>query len=69
MFLVIISFTYHSFHPGSGVRDPEVYIVNIKAARRVFDVAQGMGINMTLLDIGGGFLGNIGAETDLEKVR
>ena len=69
MLLVQISFLYHSFHPGSGIRDPEVYNDNIRGARRVFDIAQRMGINMTLLDIGGGFFGDIGAEIDLEKVR
>ena len=46
-----------------------MYIANIMAARRVFDVAQRMGIHMNLLDIGGGFFGNIEAEIDLQKVR
>ncbi len=48
-----------SFHAGSGVQDPESYADPIRAARRVFDMATQLGFTMDLLDIGGGFPGDL----------
>merc|ERR1712137_858277 len=52
-----------SFHVGSGCQSGEAYRNSLLLARKVFDVAEGLGHPMTFLDIGGGFLG-----TDTETV-
>lgn len=45
-----------SFHTGSGGVKLESYENSLKNARKVFDIAQGLGMpEMDLLDIGGGF--------------
>jgi ornithine decarboxylase len=46
-----------SFHVGSGCRDPMAYDDALMRARNVFDYAENLGYNMSLLDIGGGFPG------------
>ncbi|EME26910.1 Antizyme inhibitor 2 [Galdieria sulphuraria] len=47
-----------AFHVGSGCRCVKSYISSIENARRVFDIAESMGLPpMTILDIGGGFPG------------
>lgn len=56
-----------SFHVGSGCREAGAFLRAIRMARRVFDVAEAMGFNMTLLDIGGGFPGD--ALDDLDNVN
>ena len=48
--------------------DAEVFIVNIEAARYVFDVAKKEGMQLTILDIGGGFYGDSTAGGNLNKV-
>ena len=50
---------FKSFHVGSGVRDPESYAAAIRASRQVFDQASKLGFQMDLLDIGGGFPGDM----------
>ncbi|XP_060584600.1 ornithine decarboxylase-like [Ruditapes philippinarum] len=47
-----------SFHVGSDVKDPEAYISVLSQSRDVFDIAEEIGFNMTILDIGGGFPGD-----------
>jgi len=51
-----------SFHVGSGCSDPICFAEAIFNAKWVFDHAQVIGYDMTLLDIGGGFPGVTGAE-------
>lgn len=46
-----------SFHVGSGSQDPQAVPAALRLARRVFDIAAAHGVEMTLLDIGGGFPG------------
>ncbi|XP_072014722.1 ornithine decarboxylase-like isoform X2 [Amphiura filiformis] len=51
-----------SFHVGSVVQNPESYADPIRAARRVFDLATKLGFQMEILDIGGGFPGDLYAQ-------
>ncbi|XP_037649018.1 ornithine decarboxylase-like isoform X1 [Sebastes umbrosus] len=46
-----------SFHVGSGCTGSSAFKQAIADARRVFDIANSLGIQMSLLDIGGGFSG------------
>lgn len=55
-----------SFHVGSESEDPPAYARGIKAARKLFDFAKTIGYDFKLLDIGGGFPGEIG--TDIAEV-
>jgi ornithine decarboxylase len=48
-----------SYHVGSGCRSANAFVDAIHLARKAFDMALEYGFNMTLLDIGGGFNGNI----------
>lgn len=51
-----------SFHVGSGCDEPEVFERCIVIGRQLFDMAAvDYGINMTLLDLGGGYPGNRGS--------
>lgn len=56
-----------SFHVGSGCEDPLAYKDAIMNARYVFDVAEKMGFNMTLLDIGGGFPGTSNVQITFDE--
>lgn len=56
-----------SFHVGSGCMDPPVYSKAISAARKLFDYAESVGYNFSLLDIGGGFPGD--KNTDIAEVN
>jgi ornithine decarboxylase len=47
-----------SFHVGSGCMSVSAFTYALEMAKKVFDLADGMGIKMTLLDIGGGFPGS-----------
>jgi ornithine decarboxylase len=47
-----------SFHVGSGCRDYPIYYKAIGLCRSLFDEAEALGFNMTMLDIGGGFPGD-----------
>lgn len=53
-----------SFHVGSGCREPAAFHRAIAAAKEVFDKAETLGFNPTLLDIGGGFPGNHNSSLD-----
>lgn len=44
-----------SFHVGMGCEDARAYHISVMQARDVFDTAIKLDMNMTLLDIGGGF--------------
>ena len=46
-----------SFHVGSGNNDPQAYIGSIRNARQVFDMANDLGFDMKVLDLGGGLPG------------
>lgn len=47
-----------SFHCGSGCRDPNAYADAVHRARKVFDMAESLGLPaLKMLDIGGGFPG------------
>jgi len=46
-----------SFHVGSGQQTIEAYIDALDRARSVFDMAEGLGMKLKVLDIGGGFPG------------
>ena len=45
-----------SFHVGSGASDPSSFRKSVQDARYVFDLAEGLGFDMKLLDVGGGFV-------------
>lgn len=46
-----------SFHVGSGASDPSSFVEAVSNARRVFDLAENLGMPpMSLLDVGGGFV-------------
>uniref|UniRef100_A0AAG5DMY1 ornithine decarboxylase n=1 Tax=Anopheles atroparvus TaxID=41427 RepID=A0AAG5DMY1_ANOAO len=47
-----------SFHVGSDCDEHEVYYDAVRVARGLFDYAQSVGYELTLLDIGGGFPGD-----------
>lgn len=55
-----------SFHVGSGCGEPLAYRRSIAAAHSLFELANDIGFNMQLLDIGGGFPGN--KETSIDTV-
>ena len=46
-----------SFHCGSGVSDPSAFTKAVEDARTVFDQARILGLNLKVLDVGGGFTG------------
>jgi len=46
-----------SFHVGSGCYSVDSFVKALKDAKTVFDIAEKIGFNFTLLDIGGGFPG------------
>ncbi|XP_071448968.1 ornithine decarboxylase-like [Hetaerina americana] len=54
-----------SFHVGSGCGDPPVFRRAIARSRALFDHAEStLGMQLTLLDLGGGFPGNKGSSID-----
>lgn len=59
-----------SFHVGSGSQSPDAYSAAIESSRRVFDTAKGLGFEMRLLDLGGGFMGRfaVGGGVKLKSV-
>ncbi len=57
-----------SFHVGSGCFDAMAFREAVTAARRVFDEAQEVGYDLTLLDVGGGFPGNHGDGLSFEEI-
>uniref|UniRef100_A0A6G3MF66 Ornithine decarboxylase (Trinotate prediction) n=1 Tax=Henneguya salminicola TaxID=69463 RepID=A0A6G3MF66_HENSL len=54
-----------SFHVGSGCFDASAYQTAILLSRKVFDIGSSMNISMSLLDIGGGFPGNLDTQQNL----
>lgn len=44
-----------SFHVGSGSYDPTAFATAVRDARQVFDEAAGIGFDLRLLDVGGGY--------------
>ncbi|XP_032374044.1 antizyme inhibitor 1 [Etheostoma spectabile] len=53
-------------HISSSCEDDQIYVHAISDARCVFDMAEEIGFNMKILDIGGGFSGS---ETQLEQIN
>lgn len=53
-----------SFHVGSGCREPEVFRRAISASRDIFDYAETIGYDFSLVDIGGGYPGVRGSSID-----
>jgi ornithine decarboxylase len=51
-----------SFHCGSGQMTSKAFVDAIQNARTIMNYGNKLGFNMNLLDIGGGFPGNIGTE-------
>ncbi|CAI4227077.1 unnamed protein product [Auanema sp. JU1783] len=61
-----------SFHVGSGCNDASAYYTAIMHARTLFDIGKGLGFNMKILDMGGGFPGaehHMPFETIAEVIR
>lgn len=48
-----------SFHIGSGASDPRSFAKAVQDSRYVFDQAEEIGFRMTVLDVGGGFSGDL----------
>lgn len=48
-----------AFHVGSDSRNPESFYSALEMSRKVFDIAEKEGFNFSLLDLGGGFPGDI----------
>ena len=44
-----------SFHVGSGSHDPDAFVSSVDMARRAFDIARDLGLEFSILDVGGGF--------------
>ncbi|KAH7950822.1 hypothetical protein HPB52_001948 [Rhipicephalus sanguineus] len=57
-----------AFHVGAIHYNPETFAHAIAQAREVFDVAKKFGIEMNVLDIGGGFPGGIRKRESFEEV-
>ncbi|XP_074035724.1 ornithine decarboxylase [Leptinotarsa decemlineata] len=55
-----------SFHVGSGCREPPVFRRAISASRKIFDFAETLGYQFSLLDLGGGFPGD--KETSIDEI-
>ena len=53
-----------SFHVGSGCESVESYHKAIRDMRNAYDIAKSHGIQTSLIDIGGGFHGNLTDDTD-----
>lgn len=57
-----------SFHVGSGARNPAAFPLAVAKARAAFDAALQLGFNMRLLDLGGGYSGNLTDGITMEAV-
>jgi len=57
-----------SFHVGSGCYSPVAFIDTLHRAREMFNEAEKYGLNLTLLDIGGGFPGDDEGTIDFEEI-
>ncbi|XP_006108699.2 ornithine decarboxylase-like, partial [Myotis lucifugus] len=56
-----------SFHVGSGCQNPHSFAQAIADCRHVFEMGRGVGHDMNILDIGGGFPGVEGSEPEFEE--
>lgn len=57
-----------SFHVGSGCYDAKAFGAAVALSRVVFDMAEEMGFNFTMLDIGGGFPGQKSAKISFDEI-
>ena len=57
-----------SFHVGSGARNPAAFPIAVGKARDAFDLATAMGFSMRVLDLGGGYSGNLTEGITMAKV-
>ncbi|XP_014402660.1 PREDICTED: ornithine decarboxylase-like [Myotis brandtii] len=57
-----------SFHVGAGCQNPDHFAQVIADCRCVFEMGRGVGHDMSLLDIGGGFPGVEGSEPEFEEM-
>ena len=57
-----------SFHVGSGARNPAAFPIAVAKARQAFDAAIELGFNMRVLDLGGGYSGNLTEGITMEAV-
>ncbi|XP_065304594.1 ornithine decarboxylase-like [Dermacentor albipictus] len=57
-----------AFHAGAINYSPEAFTLGIAQAREVFDIANELGMEMSVLDIGGGFPGGIRKRDSFEKI-
>jgi ornithine decarboxylase len=57
-----------SFHVGSGCYSPVAFIDTLHRAREMFNEAEKYGLNLTLLDIGGGFPGDDEGPISFEEI-
>jgi ornithine decarboxylase len=57
-----------SFHVGSGARNPSAFPLAVAKARAAFDLAATFGFTMTVLDLGGGYSGNLTDGITMEAV-
>lgn len=57
-----------SFHVGSGAEEAEAFACAVKQAHEAFEMAQAIGFDMQLLDVGGGFPGQESAPITFKEV-
>ena len=63
-----IIITYSSFHVGSGCLEADAFSKAISVCRTVFREAEELGMNLELLDIGGGFPGHDAGDVSLKEI-
>lgn len=57
-----------SFHVGSGCMSSDSFVAAIRSAKRVFDEAEEVGYNLSILDLGGGWPGNNTEKIDFRVI-
>ena len=63
-----LNFVGVSFHVGSGCYDSELYVNALKDVRSIFDLAKEYGYHLNILDIGGGFPGNLDSKPSFHEI-
>lgn len=63
-----LNITGVSFHVGSGCEDQNVYYTALSDCKKVFEIANSVGVEMNLIDIGGGFPGTDNAKVVFESM-
>ena len=58
-----------SFHVGSGAKNPQAFPIAVRKAREAFDMAIRLGHKPYLLDLGGGYSGNLTEGITMQAVR